>query len=634
MFVIGTAGHVDHGKSTLVRALTGINPDRLREEQEREMTIDLGFAWLTLPSGRDVSVVDVPGHEDFVKNMLAGVGGIDVAVLVIAADESIMPQTREHLAILDLLQISRGVVALTKIDLIQDQEWLDLVHDEVRQQLRETTLEKVNIIPVSAVTGQGLQDLLAEIDRLLDETEPRRDLGRPRLPIDRVFTISGFGTIVTGTLMDGRLVVGDQVAILPGDLTARIRGLQTHKTKQNEALPGSRVALNLSGVAVEQLYRGQVVVRPDSFDATMLIDARLRYLSSVPWPLKHNALIEIYTGSARVEAHVRLLDAEELRPGQEGWVQFRLLEPLVVARGDHYIIRSPSPSATLGGGQIVQPHPAHRHPRFRRQVIEQLENLLRGSPGDLLLQVLASERALELKELVGRSKLPADEAIQTLRDLAVKDQIIMLGGALPEAAPAGKSAVSVLSRGGWNTLLDEALRILKPYHAQYPLRAGMPREELKSRLRITGATGNQILDRATEEGQLIATATVVALPEHKPRLSDQQQRLVDRVLAEFRSNPYTPPSQPQVEGVVGPEVLQFLVESGQLAKVGEGVLFDAQIHQQMEQRLTDHLKQHGQITVAEVRDLFSTSRKYALAFLEDLDSRRITKRMGDARVLR
>jgi len=634
VFVIGTAGHVDHGKSTLVRALTGINPDRLREEQEREMTIDLGFAWLTLPSGREVSVVDVPGHEDFVKNMLAGVGGIDVAVLVVAADESVMPQTREHLAILDLLQIPNGIVALTKTDLVHDQEWLDLVKEEVRDELRGTTIESATIVPVSAVTGEGLRDLLLEIDLLLDKSEPRRDLGRPRLPIDRVFTIAGFGTVVTGTLTDGRFSVGDEVAILPGDLRARIRGIQTHKLKQKEALPGSRVAVNLSGVAVEEIYRGQVVVQPGSFDPTTLLDARLRYLSSVPWPLKHNALVEFYTGSARSEAYVRLLDAEELRPGHEGWVQFRLLEPLVVGRGDHYIIRLPSPGTTLGGGQVVQPHPGQRHRRFRRDVIDRLESLWHGSPGDMLLQVLGAQRALELRELVTLSKLPVDESIQALQALLEADQILVFGGPLPEASSTARSSTVVLSRDSWAALLAEARHILVPYHTQYPLRGGMSREEFKNRLGVTGYVANQVLENATKDGHLLATATTVALPEHQARLSAQQQRMVDRVLAEFQANPYSPPSLTQVEETVGPDVLQFLIESGQLVKVGEGVLFDARTHSEMETRVLNHLREHQQITVAEVRDLFGTSRKYAVAFLEDLDSRRITKRMGDMRVLR
>ncbi len=469
---------------------------------------------------------------------------------------------------------------------------------------------------------------------LLDESQPRLDLGRPRLPIDRVFTISGFGTIVTGTLVDGKLTVGDEVDILPGDMKARIRGLQTHKTKQREALPGSRVAINLSGVAVEDLYRGQVVVHPGSFDSTMLIDAKLRYLASVPWPLKHNTLIELYTGSARAEAHVRLLDAEELRPGQEGWAQFRLLEPLVVARGDHYIVRSPSPSVTLGGGQIVQPHPSQRHQRFRRQTIERLESLLHGSPSDVLLQILAAERALELRELVSRSKLPADEVVRTLEVLLEEDEILLLGGPLPEIPYVGRGSVAVVSRESWNELLAETRRILEPYHVQYPLRPGMPREEIKSRLRITGPMANQTLDRAAQDGYLNATATVVSLPEHQARLSNEQQLLVERVLAEFRASPHTPPSLTQVEEIVGPDVLQFLLDSGQLIKVGEGVVFDFQTHREMQQQLLDYLKQHQQITVAEVRDLFGTSRKYALAFLEDMDSRRITKRMGDLRVPR
>ena len=291
MRVIGTAGHVDHGKSTLVHALTGIDPDRLKEEKEREMTIDLGFAWLKLPSGREVSIVDVPGHEDFIKNMLAGAGGIDCALLVVAADEGVMPQTREHLAILDLLQVRDGVVALTKSDTIEDPEWLDLVQEEVREELAGTVLQDAKIVPVSAHTGFGLSELLEELDRLLQSPPPRQESGRPRLPIDRVFTIAGFGTVVTGTLIDGRLHNGQEVEILPRGLKARIRGLQTHKVKVELAIPPSRVAVNLTGVSKEQLRRGDVLTTPGWLRPTLLLDARLRLLKDAPRPLVHNATL-------------------------------------------------------------------------------------------------------------------------------------------------------------------------------------------------------------------------------------------------------------------------------------------------------------------------------------------------------
>ena len=634
MFVIGTAGHVDHGKSTLIYALTGINPDRLREEQERQMTIDLGFAWLRLPSGREVSIIDVPGHEDFIKNMLAGVGGIDVALFVVAADEAVMPQTREHLAILDLLQVPHGVVALTKSDLVQDPEWLELVQEEVREELRGTVLETARIVPVSALTGSGLQDLLVELDRVLDAAKPKPDLGRPRLSIDRIFSIAGFGTVVTGTLIDGQLAVGDEVQVLPGDLKARIRGLQTHKVKEQAAFPGSRVAVNLSGVATEELYRGQVVTQPGWLEPTTLLSARLRFLSNAPWPLKHNSELEFYTGSARVVAHVRILDRGELAPGETGWVQFRLDEPIAVVRGDRYIVRLASPSLTLGGGEVVQPQAPRRYPRFHPEVSVQLEALSRGTPEELLLQLLAGGVMLETPELVKRSALPTEEATRALQTLVANGQLILLAEETPRARGPLHGSGLALTRQTWQALLTQIADVLKAYHTRFPLRAGMPREELKSRLQAGLGSFNATLDRAADEGLLIVTPLVVRLPQHRVVLSPEQHRAVDRALAAFRANPYTPPSLAQVQEELGPELLQFLLEEGRLIKASDSVLFDADTYTEMERRVVAYLEEHQRITVAEVRDLFGASRKYALGFLEDLDRRRVTKRLEDVRVLR
>jgi len=326
MSCIGTAGHIDHGKSTLVKALTGIDPDRLAEEKERGMTIDLGFAWLKLPGGREVSIVDVPGHESFIKNMLAGVGGIDAALLVIAADEGIMPQTREHLAILDLLRVQRGIVVLTKADLV-DEEWLELVREEVAEYLLPTTLAHAPIVPVSAYTMQGIPDLLAQLEQMLATSQERQNIARPRLPVDRVFTLTGFGTIVTGTLLDGNFKMGQEVEILPQGLKTRIRGLQTHQHKMEIAQPGSRVAINLANVSRTDLSRGDVVALPGQLRPTMLIDAHIQLLADAPRPLTHNTLVDLYSGSQEVPARVRLLDVEELQPGKSAWVQLRLSRP-------------------------------------------------------------------------------------------------------------------------------------------------------------------------------------------------------------------------------------------------------------------------------------------------------------------
>jgi selenocysteine-specific elongation factor len=640
VFVVGTAGHVDHGKSTLVQALSGINPDRLREEQEREMTIDLGFAWLTLPSGRDISIIDVPGHEDFIKNMLAGVGGIDTALFVVAADEAVMPQTREHLAIIDLLEVPQGVVALTKSDLIDDPEWLELVQEEVRDQLAGTVLESAKIIPVSALTGRGLPELLAELDRLLDSARPRPDIGRPRLPIDRVFTISGFGTVVTGTLIDGRLSVGEEVTIIPGGLSARVRGLQTHKVRETEVTPGQRVAANLSGVTVDDLRRGQVLTRPGWLEPTRLIDARLRLLADAPWPLKHNALVDLYSGAARVEANVRLLDTQELAPGATGWVQFRLAEPMAVVRGDHYIVRLPSPSTTLGGGQIVQPHAGRRHRRFRTEIIAQLEALARGTPEDVLLQALAREGPTEARDLLRHSHLPGDDATAALWSLVEEGRVVLLGQRFTQRdardpAALAHSPAGLLSREAWDRLMARAAEALAAFHQRYPLRAGMPREELRSRLNLDPSMANQVIDSAVREGRLAATATLVRLPAFSVSLSPDQQSAVDRALAAFRANPFSPPIYPQVEEALGPDLLQYLIEEGRLIKVSDDVLFDAQGLATMQERVVEFLRhQPDGATVAQVRDLLGTSRRYALSLLEELDRRRVTRRMGDVRYLR
>jgi selenocysteine-specific elongation factor len=634
VYVIGTAGHVDHGKSTLVQALSGINPDRLREERERQMTIDLGFAWLTLPSGTEVSVVDVPGHEDFLKNMLAGVGGIDVALLVVAADEAVMPQTREHLAIIDLLRIPRGVIALTKVDLVEDEEWLDLVTEEVRELARGTVLGGAAIIPVSAVTGQGLPELVAELDRLTAQTSPRRDIGRPRLPIDRVFTIAGFGTVVTGTLSDGAFSVGDEVAVVPGEVTARIRGLQTHKTKVERVEPGYRVAMNLGRVATEDLSRGQVVTLPGTIRPTVLLDARLETVEGVPRPVEHNMSVELYVGAARTEAIVRLLDADALGPGETGLVQFRLAAPLVAARGDRYIVRLASPSLTLGGGEVLNAHPGRRHRRRHPEVIASLEALETGDPREILAHLLGPRQALGVGEVIAMSDLPPGEALDALRALVGEGRIVLLA-AQPEGLDApGARDLGLASRAAWEALVARATEALAAYHARYPLRAGMPREELKSRLGLDTPIFGGLLARAEAEGLVRLTPTAVALREHRAALAPAQQASVERLLEAFRRAPYTPPSLAQAEEEVGAEVLEYLLESGVLVKVNDEVVFSAEARDEMERRTVEFLRAHGQATVAEVRDLFDTSRKYALGFLEDLDRRRVTKRLGDARILR
>lgn len=623
MRVIGTAGHVDHGKSTLVKALTGINPDRLREEQERQMTIDLGFAWMTLPGGEEVGIVDVPGHRDFIENMLAGVGGIDAALLVIAADEGVMPQTREHLAILDLLEVQRAVVAVTKVDLVEDPAWLDLVEEDVRALLASTRLAEAPLVRCSAVTGEGLESLVAALESVLQATPPRRDLGRPRLPIDRAFTISGFGTVVTGTLTDGRLRVGQQVEILPQRLRARIRGLQSHKRKVEEAVPGSRVAANLSGVEVRQVRRGDVLVLPETYRVTRLLDVRFRLLPDADRPLRHNQEVKLFLGSAQRIARVRVLGADQVGPGEEGWLQLLLEAPVVAERGDHFILRRPSPPATLGGGQVADPTPSRRHRRKDPAVLARLEALLAGSPERVLEETLAAKGAVRMENLASEAGLEAQAIRAALATLLKSQRAHVVGG----------EEGWVVGAGQWQALQEKARKALADYHGAFPLRSGMPREELKSRLGLDTGLFNALVRAWADAGLLEESGPRVRLAGHRPRLSTEEQARVQDLLAAFRGQPYAPPTYKACLEQVGEELLGHLLEEGVLVQVSPEVVLTREAYETMVARVREELARRGEITVAEVRDLFQTSRKYALALMEHLDAIGVTVRHGDVRRL-
>lgn len=636
MKVIATAGHVDHGKSALVQALTGVHPDRLREEQERGMTIDLGFAWMTLPpeaapaGGETVGIVDVPGHIDFIKNMLAGVGGVDAALFVVAADEGVMPQTREHLDILDLLDIPRGVVALTKRDLIDDADWLELVQDEIHSTLKSTSLASSPIVPVSALSRQGLPELLSALGQVLAAAPDRPDLGRPRLPIDRVFTIAGFGTIVTGTLLDGSLRVGDEVVLLPGDLRGRIRGLQTHKTKLDVARPGSRVAVNLSGLHPDQIHRGQVLTYADLLRATLRADVRLRALTSAPAPLEHNMAITFHSGAAETPAHLRLLEDDFLAPGQATWAQIELQNPLVLARNDHFIIRRPSPSNTLGGGLIADPTPRREHRRRRPEVFAHLETSLRGSPADLMEAAVGQQGPLPAAQALTGAKLPAAQASAILTELIGEGRVQLLEPDDPSSP--------LVTTAGWIALRGRLQDTLGAFHKANPLRLGMPREELKTRLQPkagwTARIFNSIVARAVAEGIIVDRGALLALSDFSPRFTSAQQAGVDKLLALFQEAPFNSPSVKQCLEIVSEDVFEALLEQGILVRVAPDVVFDRSTYETMVTGVRDAIHRHGQITVGDCRDLFNTSRKYALALLEHLDAIRLTRRDGDVRTLR
>jgi selenocysteine-specific elongation factor len=638
MRVIGTAGHVDHGKSTLVKALTGIDPDRLKEEQQRAMTIDLGFAWLTLPSGEPVGVVDVPGHQDFIKNMLAGVGGIDAALLIIAADEGVMPQTREHLAILDLLEVPRGIIVITKIDMIEDEDWLELIQADIAETVSSTVLAQAPMVLVSALRGQGLNTLLETLDRLLAEAPPRANRGRPRLPVDRVFSMSGFGTVVTGTLLEGQFEVGQEVEILPQRLKSRIRGLQSHKKTVQMAQPGSRTAVNLVGVSTDELARGNVVTTPGWLEPSQLVDVQLRLLPDAPRPLRHNQLVEVFTGATEVVGFTRLLGDREIEPGQEGWVQLRLQERIPVVKGDRFIIRQPSPSLTIGGGVVVDALPRRRHRRFRPQLMARLETLLAGTPEDLLLAELDRRGPLPVRILIAECGLPVTPASTALSNLLKTADIFILSetnGHLETAlGDFTKSKEIIVSRAGWAALQGQIRSTLADYHERFPLRLGMPRGELKSRLKLETRLFNEAIGRAQAEGTLAATESQVHLPNHQINFTPEQKAATDKLLVEFRRNPYNTPLPRDVAATLGEEVMVALVEMNRLTRISNEVILLSETYQQFLAWLRGYLQENKSVTVAQVRDVFGTSRKYALALLEYTDEQRITRRVGDERVLR
>jgi len=621
MYVIGTAGHVDHGKSTLVKALTDIDPDRLPEEKEREMTVDLGFAWMVLPSGREVSIVDVPGHERFIKNMLAGVGAIDLALLIVAADESVMPQTREHLAILDLLQVRRGLVVVTKTDLA-DEVMVELVKAEIEDALEGTSFQYAQMIGVSAYTGEGLEELKTAIDAILDETQARSDLGRPRLPVDRCFSITGFGTVVTGTLIDGGFAVGQEVELVGSGQKARIRGLQSHQSHVDQTQPGVRLAVNLSGVARDEVPRGEVLTTSGWLHPTYRLDARLRMVKGSPHSLRHNQGVSFHLFTSESNARVRLLDADRLAPGAEGWVQLLLSEPLAAVKGDFFIIRSAED--TLGGGQVVDPAPRRRHRRFNPEVVERLMMLDQGTGEDVLLTVAEQRGPCDLTALSQHSNLPSPEVLERIAVLEGQGHVAVIG----ELGVDGDAVV--FSTQGWDVLKSQLNMALQSYHNQYPLRKGAPVQEIRSRLGLSLPVYQRVVARLALEGSLAEDGQYLKAPDHQVSLNPQMEDQANKYVAALEREPYSPPSDQPLD----PEVLAVLADQGKVIKVNDSIVFAAPAFEEMRSRIVDHLRAQGSITVAETRTMFDTSRKYVLPLLEYLDQQQITRRVGDERVLR
>jgi selenocysteine-specific elongation factor len=610
-FVVGTAGHIDHGKSTLIQALTGIDPDRLEEEKRRGMTIDLGFAYMTLPSGRLVGIVDVPGHARFIRNMLAGVHGLDAVLLVVAADEGVMPQTVEHLEIVHLLDIERGLVVLTKADLVEP-DWLELVSAEVRQAIAHTSLASAELVTVSAVTGAGLEDLKARLDALLETVPKRPERGRPRLPIDRVFTISGFGTVVTGTLIEGSLRVGDEPEAVPARRRVRVRGLQQHNRKVEVALPGSRVAANLVGAEREDLARGDVLAPPGALAATRRVDASVNVLAGSPRPLRHGQQVTVHSGTAEVPARVIILESDEIAPGASGWIQLYCGRPLAAAAGDRFVLRIPSPSATVAGGRFADVAP-RRHPRHDARVSASLERRVAG--GVLQEELAKYPRGITAEALL-KASLAEDADLSSL-----------------EARRAGQW---LFAPAAWEAIKLRAERELDAYHRSHPLRQGMPREELKSRLGVSPQALPLVVAGLAEEGAIVDRAGTLSRPEHRVEIEAGKGGPAARLLETLGREPFAPPSMAEAmrEAGADAEVARALADQGALVRMSDEVAFTKDAYENAVALVREIVAEEGSITVARLRDRMGASRRPVLALLEHLDAERVTRRIGDARVLR
>ncbi len=622
--IIGTAGHVDHGKTALIRALTGQETDRLKEEQERGISIDLGFAPFRLPSGEVAGVVDVPGHERFINNMLAGIGGIDLVLLVVDVMEGVMPQTHEHLQILELLQIPRGIVVLTKCDLAED-DWIDIVEEEIREEVGTTFLKNAPFCRVSALEGTGLPQLLKTIEQEIGRL-PAKDPGGPlRLPIDRHFSVAGFGTVVTGTLLSGTVRPGESVEVLPPGETVRVREVQVHGKKVEAACAGQRVALNLVGLERARLQRGTVVGTPGIFEQTERLDIRLSLLADAPRPLKFRDPVHFYLGTARVVGLVALLDRDELKPGESAIVQIHLDRPLVAHREDRFIIRSYSPMTTIGGGKVLDPQPV-KHRRFRDEIMRALRELESGEKA-FLLQKIQQEVCVRVKELEQISGMGRERILDNLQALEAEEKVLLLG----DQWLAGETLRSWRHR-----LVEETAR----FHLQHPLLPGIPHATLKSALpgKLAPKAFDQLLEQTRSEGELAQNGETLRRPDFVPAPSAEQARQIERIEAAYRDAGVLAKNRNEMLERLALEpdgadtCLAFLFGTGRLVKLNEESFLHAEAYQAALSALVEHFATSQTLTLAEFRDRIGSARKQVQALLEHFDALKYTLRRGDERV--
>jgi selenocysteine-specific elongation factor len=630
--ILGTAGHIDHGKTALVKALTGIDTDRLKEEKERGITIELGFAYLDLPGGGRIGIVDVPGHERFVKHMVAGAGGIDIVALVIAADEGVMPQTREHLDICTLLGVKRGLVVLTKIDLV-DPELRELAIEDIQAFTRGTFLEKAPIIPVSAITGEGIGDLIAALGRLVEEVEERASDGLLRLPIDRVFTMKGFGTVITGTLVSGRIATGESVEILPAGILAKVRGLQVHNERVEQAVAGQRTAVNLQGVEKSSIERGAVLLHPGTVEPTTLLDGEIIHLPHAPLPLRHGVMLRFHTGTSLQMAKIFLFGARELKPGERGYAHIRVKDPVVALPNDYFVLRGTSRIQTVGGGQILDAHPL-RYKRFKGDVITQLEQLKGGDPRFIIGFHIrkGGNQGLELRKLAGYTNCPPAVLTATMDELLSRKGIIKFD----------REAERVIDEGIYNRLKDEMVIALEKYHAANPLKQGIPKEELKSKLpaEVEGKLFNALLSDLMGSKAVVQEKDKVRLAGHHISLEGDQQALEERIEGIIHRSGLTPPSAKELGEQLGAgereveAILSLLVNAGTVVKLKGGVYFHQEPLNELRGELIALLKEKGRISTQDFKALTNASRKYTIPLAEYFDAIKVTVRVGDDRILR
>jgi len=631
-FVLGTAGHVDHGKTALIKALTGIDTDRLKEEKERGITIELGFASLTLPSGQTLGIVDVPGHEKFIKNMVSGASGIDFVMMVIAADEGIMPQTKEHLNICSVLGISKGIIALTKIDLVE-KDWLKLVQSEIIEFLQGTFLEGAPIVPVSAIKQEGLTDLIEALEATTSHINEKTDDGIFRLPVDRVFTMKGFGTVVTGTLVSDHIKTGDDIQILPQNITTRIRGIQVHNQTVEEARSGQRTAINLQGIEKSVIERGDVLVCPQTVWPSLRLDVLVEFLASNSKNLKNRALVRLHTGTSEIIARIILLEKDELAPGQKNFAQLVLSDKDVVVSGDHFVLRSYSPITTIGGGQIIDPLP-DKHKRLNDKIIEELNLLQKGTLAEKIHVILerAGFTGINLRCMAFRLGINAKKIRGALENLFSGKKALLLDN----------DDTTVISANFFHQFEELLIKNISAYHKKYSLKEGISREELKasSGNKISSKLFNMAINSLNKNGVIVSDKDNVHLTGYQVEFSEELDSLRRDIAGVYNDAGLTPSSLTEVmnkfknQKTKAQSIIKLMLKEGDLIQINEELCFARETLEKLRNNYKAQLIKDGKATPANFKDLTGLSRKYIIPLMEYFDMSRLTVRVGDHRILR